>query len=144
MIALKVIDYTDSDIQAGQAKEPKWTLRTLGVDTSVNHTSKTQVNGLRQRLEELSRVFNESPFAKRHNLRFVPDDFAYRLIGTSGDHAADQKRCHAILQIWRLEVIMQQLGEEALFGMDVTRMVALLVQLKGDQIIKYGGQEVYH
>jgi len=56
-----------------------------------------QVDGLKQHLQELAEVFNNSPLAKREGLRFIPNDFAYWLIGTSGDHAADQKKSHEIL-----------------------------------------------
>jgi hypothetical protein len=73
----------------------------------------------------------------------VPDDFAYRLIGTSGDHAADQKKSHDILRIWRLEVILQRLGEEALFHMDAARVLASLIALKLDQMKEHGGQEAW-
>lgn len=137
IIALKVVDYTKP------TEEPRWELRTLGVGTSVNHTSETQVNGLKQRLQEIAEIFNNSPLAKREKLRFVPDDFAYRLIGTSGDHAADQKKSHEILRVWRMEVILLRLGEEALFQMDVTRVIALLMPLKANQIEKHGGQEAW-
>jgi hypothetical protein len=94
-------------------------------------------------LTELANVFNNSPLAKRETLRFVPDDFAYRLIGTSGDHAADQKKSHDILRIWRLETILQRLGEEAIFHMDVGRVVASLISLKLEQIKDHGGQEAW-
>ena len=137
IIALKVVDYTKP------TEEPRWELRTLGVGTSVNHTSETQVNGLKQRLQEIAEIFNNSPLAKREKLRFVPDDFAYHLIGTSGDHAADQKKSHEILRVWRMEVILLRLGEEALFQMDVTRVIALLMPLKANQIEKHGGQEAW-
>ncbi len=96
-IALQVVNYNNPDAK------PEWKLRTLGVDTSINHTSETQIRGLKERLRELAQVFNESPFAKRKNLRFIPEDFAYFLIGTSGDHAADQKKSHEILRIWRMD-----------------------------------------
>ena len=59
---------------------------------------------------------NNSPLAKQECLRFCPDDFAFKLIGTTGDHAANQKRGHEILQEWKIGVIFQWLGEEALFN----------------------------
>ena len=115
----------------------------MGIGTSINHASQTQVDGLKQRLRELAEVFNNSPLAKREGLRFIPDDFAYRLIGTSGDHAADQKKSHEILRIWRLEVILLRLGEEALFRMDVGRVLATLITMKAKQIEEYGGQAAW-
>jgi hypothetical protein len=133
-IALKVIDYSNPDAP------PIWKLRTLGIGTSVNHSSEVQVRGLRQLLQELAEIFNNSPLAKREDLRFAPDDFAYRLLGTSGDHAANQKKSHELLRIWRLEIILQRLGEEALFKMELARVLAVLISLKAKQIATYGGQ----
>lgn len=112
-IALQVINYSDP------STPPEWKSHTLGIGTSINHTSQTQVDGLKQCLQELAEVFNNSELAKQEGLRFIPDDFAFRLIGTSGDHAADQKKSHEIHRTWRLEVILMRLGEEALLEMDV-------------------------
>ena len=134
---MQVADYLNP------GKEPKWTLRTFGIGTSVNHTSETQVAGLKERLHELAEIFNNSPLAKREGLQFIPDNFAYRLIGTSGDHAADQKKSHKILRVWRMEVILQRLGEEALFQMDVNRLLSVLAPLKINQINQLGGQEAW-
>ncbi|KDR76527.1 hypothetical protein GALMADRAFT_67262 [Galerina marginata CBS 339.88] len=134
-IALQVVDYSDPDAKL------EWKSRTLGIGTSINHASQTQVDGLKQRLRELGEVFNNSPLAKRKGLHFKPDDFAFRLIGTTGDHAADQKKSHEILRIWRLEVILMRLGEEALMGMDVGRCLATLIAMKAKQVESYGGQQ---
>jgi hypothetical protein len=137
-IAVQVIDYTKPDAK------PEWKSRSLGIGTSTNHASQTQVDGLRKRLEEIAKIFNESPLAKREGLIFKVDDFAYKLIRTSGDHAADQKKSHAILKEWKLDVILQRLGEEALFNMSVTRVVALLLPLKAKQIENTGGYDAWN
>jgi hypothetical protein len=136
-IALKVIDYSSGDQHAA------WTLRTLGIGTSVNHSSQTQVNGLKDRLNQLAVVFNDSPLAKRENLRFIPDDFAYKLIGTSGDHAADQKKSHEILRVWKMDVIMLRLGEEAVYHMGAERVMTFLIPRKASQIEEAGGREAW-
>lgn len=93
-IVLQVVNY------ANPLAPPELKSCTLGIGTSINHASQTQVDGLKQRLQELAEVFNNSELAKREGLRFIPDDFAFWLIGTSGDHAADQKKSHEILRIW--------------------------------------------
>ncbi len=137
-IALTVVDY------ANPHAEPTWKSRTLGVDTSINHSSEVQVDGLRKRLQELADVFNNSPLAQREDLRFKPDDFAYRLLGTSGDHAADQKKSHNLLQVWHQDVILQRLGEEALLKMDATRVLAILISLKRKQMAEHGGEDTWN
>lgn len=136
-IAVKVVDFTKPNA------EPTWKMRSLGLDTSVNHTSATQVNGLRKRLAEIAKIFNNSPFAKREGLTFCPNDFAFKLIGTSGDHAADQKKSHEILREWKIEVVFQRLGEEALFNMGVTRVVSLLMPMKAKQVEELGGYDAW-
>jgi hypothetical protein len=88
-------------------------------------------------------IFNNSPLAKCEGLHFIPDDFAYQLLGMSGDHAADQKKSHEILKIWQLEVILQRLGEDALFKMELGRVLAILLTLKTKQIDSYGGQAAW-
>jgi hypothetical protein len=70
-IALEVVDYRNP------VAKPVWKLRTLGIGTSVNHSSKVQVSGLKARLAELGVLFNNSPLAKREDLQFAVDDFAY-------------------------------------------------------------------
>jgi hypothetical protein len=136
-IAIRVVDYTMPDT------EPTWKLRTLGINTSTNHASQTQVNGLRKRLTEIADVFNNSPLAKCEGLTFCADNFAFKLIGTSGDHAADQKKSHQILRKWKLKVIFQRLGEEAIFNMGVTRVVTVLLPMKAKQVEEMGGYDVW-
>ncbi|KAJ2914003.1 hypothetical protein MD484_g6411, partial [Candolleomyces efflorescens] len=136
-IAMQVIDYSNPDA------DPTWQMRSLGVGTSVDHSSETQVAGLRKRLEELAALFNDSPLSKRTGIRFYPDDFAYKLIGTSGDHAADQKKSHRALEEWKKSVVYQRLGEEALFSSNNLQVVALLLGLKAQQIQLVGGQEAW-
>lgn len=136
-IAIRVVDYTKPEA------EPTWKLRTLGIGTSANHASQTQVNGLRQRLTEIADIFNNSPLAKREALTFLPDHFAFKLIGTSGDHAADQKKSHEILREWKLEVVFQRLGEEAIFNMGATRVVSFLLPMKAKQVEEMGGYDVW-
>ena len=52
----------------------------------------------------------------------------------------DQKKSHEILRIWRLEVILMRLGEEALLEMDMGRCLATLIFLKAKQVESYGGR----
>ena len=43
-IALQVIDYSNP------SAKPEWKSRTLGIGTSINHASQTQVDSLKQHL----------------------------------------------------------------------------------------------
>ncbi|TFK58365.1 hypothetical protein BDN72DRAFT_782188 [Pluteus cervinus] len=136
-IALQVVDYENPDVPR------QWKLRTLGVGSMVDHTSETQARTLKERLQEIAVMFNQSPFAKRENLEFRPEHFAYRLLGTSGDHAADQKCVHEMLKIWRMEIILQRMGEEALFMLNKQQLVETLIPLKLRKIQDAGGLEAW-
>ncbi|KAF8817249.1 hypothetical protein BYT27DRAFT_7075174, partial [Phlegmacium glaucopus] len=47
-IAVQVVDYMKPDA------ELEWKSRSLGIGTSKNHTSQTQVDGLQKQLEEIA------------------------------------------------------------------------------------------
>ncbi|EAU83795.2 hypothetical protein CC1G_07530 [Coprinopsis cinerea okayama7 len=131
-IALQVVDYERPD------QEPQWVLRSLGIGTSVDHRSETQVQGLKERLADLADIFNRSPLAKREGIRFSADNFAYKLIGTSGDHANDQKKSHKVLHEWRMDVLCYRMGKEALMKMDPVLSAAILLPLKWRQLQTIG------
>jgi hypothetical protein len=58
-IALQVTNYSEP------SAKPEWKLHTLGIGTSITHASQTQVDGLKQHLQELAEVFNNSALAKQ-------------------------------------------------------------------------------
>jgi hypothetical protein len=80
---------------------------------------------------------------KRETLQFMPDDFVYKLIGTSGDHAADQKKSHEILRIWKMDMIMLWLGEEAVYHMGAKHVMTFLIPCKASQIEEAGGRKAW-
>jgi hypothetical protein len=98
-------------------------LRTLGVDSSVDHTSETQLKGLQLRLDECADLFNASPLA--------------------GDHAADQKKDHALLRAWKRDVRNQQLGEKHIAKLPVDELIILLMAEKEKKIDELGGIAVW-
>ncbi|KAF8231716.1 hypothetical protein L208DRAFT_1377958 [Tricholoma matsutake] len=112
------------------------------ITAKMDHCSKTQVDILKERLGVISAIFNNSPFAKRNNLQFNPNDFALKLIGTSGDHANDQKKSHEILYTWKMDMLYHRLAERIL-KMDAMQMLALLLPLKAKQIEDMGGKDVW-
>ncbi|KAJ7577159.1 hypothetical protein C8J56DRAFT_899251 [Mycena floridula] len=120
---------------------PSWKERTLGVGLFVNHSSETQLQGLKSRLAEISQTFKSSPLAKREQVSFVPDDFAFKLFGANGDHAADQKKNSRMLESWKTMVVDRKMGEEALLDMEVGPMLEALSISKGKKI-QEAGREV--
>lgn len=89
----------------------------LGVDAAVDHTSETQVNGWKQKMEEISEVYNGSPLARRTHATLKPDDLVLKLHGMNGDHAEDQKKTFRLMGEWKDKATYQSLGEQELLSM---------------------------
>ncbi|CDO76930.1 hypothetical protein BN946_scf185006.g12 [Trametes cinnabarina] len=90
--------------------------RILGVESSADHTSKTQVGGWVSRLKELVQTFNRSPLACREQKALSIEDCAVKLTGMGGDHAADQIKTHGLLACWKKEMTYRYLARNHLEG----------------------------
>jgi hypothetical protein len=111
-------------------------LRTMGVDISTNHASETQVTGTKRRLTEIADLFTNSPFAKDAGVTFSSADFAKKLVGTSGDHAADQLKMHDMLGKWKTEEVERDLGIEVMVEMEPTDAFAALTQAASTKVLQ--------
>lgn len=136
-VAVETPDYTNP------AAPKKIALRTLGVGASIDHTSETQVNGLKRRLQVAIDIFKGSPLAQRLNIDFELNDFAAKLRGMNGDHAADQKKDYTIVKAWKEDVRDERLGTKKLGQLPLPELVALLGAVKGAYIDELGGALVW-
>jgi hypothetical protein len=124
-----------------------WKQRTLGVDTSVNHTAQLQFDNTIEIIGKMAKMFNESPLAKKRNISFTLEDFATKLIGTSGDHAADQIKTHKLLEDWkagRVETKIQALVTAAMEKLDPNEFFATYMTALDKKINDVGGDLAWH
>ncbi len=124
-----------------QTGAPK--LHTLGVDSSVDHTSETQLKGLQLPLNKCSDLYNASPLAQKKQTSFSWDEFITKLCGTNGDHAADQKQDHALLHAWKKDVHNQQLGEKRITWLPIDELIILLMTEKEKRINELRGITIW-
>ncbi|KAH9915346.1 hypothetical protein B0H21DRAFT_703393, partial [Amylocystis lapponica] len=89
-------------------------VRLLGVDSSVDHTSETQVSGWKKKIGEISDTYSASPLAQRESGSFHPDDFALKLKGMNGDHAEDQRKTYRLMGVWKEEATFASLADKAI------------------------------
>ncbi|KAI0354217.1 hypothetical protein OH77DRAFT_1549428 [Trametes cingulata] len=92
--------------------------RTLGVESSVDHTSETQVRGWQEKLAALVKAYNQSPLAERDGGQLALEECVIKLTGMSGDHAADQLKTHGLIRAWKREMTYLILGRNHLAGVD--------------------------
>ncbi|RXW23522.1 hypothetical protein EST38_g2358 [Candolleomyces aberdarensis] len=122
-------------------KGDEWKQRTLGVDISTDHSSETQVAGLKDWLTDLSETFSASPFAARTGMEFTQDVFIVKCAGTSGDHAPDQIKGHGIMRSWKDATTETKLAERKLMGLPVTERCKFLWEIQAQRIEELGGKD---
>ncbi|KAH7903901.1 hypothetical protein BJ138DRAFT_1188323 [Hygrophoropsis aurantiaca] len=86
----------------------------LGVDSSVNHSSETQLNGWKDKVGDLVDLYNESPLAQRTRSKLTPLEFTRKVKGVNGDHAADQLKTFGLISDWKRDNVYLELGHEIL------------------------------
>ncbi|KDQ15074.1 hypothetical protein BOTBODRAFT_109214, partial [Botryobasidium botryosum FD-172 SS1] len=87
------------------------TQRFLGINTAVNHTSETQLQGWKDTMTDIYAHYNASLFGQRkpEDVR----DFARAVAGMSTDHAEDQKKLCRIFEDWKKLCERERRGEAA-------------------------------
>lgn len=118
-------------------------LRSLGVESSVNHTSETQIQGLKSILQQNITLFNNSPLAQSLDIAAEVDDFIDKCIMMFGDHAADVKKDFSILRVWREEVRESRLGLRTLGQLPIHELQNLFAKARSQMIDHVGGSAAW-
>ncbi|KAF7972903.1 hypothetical protein HWV62_16626 [Athelia sp. TMB] len=118
-------------------------LRVFNVMSSVDHTSETQVEGWKNRINSLADLFNCSPLAQRHNQSLFSPEFARKLKGMNGDHAADQKKTFSLMGAWKRRMTLLDLGSSKLQSAPVPEIVELVNLAHAAKIADAGGAEAW-
>jgi hypothetical protein len=84
--------------------------RFLGVIPEFDHTAATQVEGFKQKIQQLCDDYNTSPFGVEHY--FDPRKIWRKMTGYLSDHAADQKKVFRGLSKHHSECGLELRGEE--------------------------------
>jgi hypothetical protein len=115
--------------------------RLVGVDSATDHSSQTQVEGWKHKLQEKLDIYSQSPLARRSQVTLKLADFFSRLQGMNGDHAKDQKKLASLLKEMKAYFMHQELGEERLLDMEISDINELLTRANNQKIAEAGGPE---
>ncbi|CDO74216.1 hypothetical protein BN946_scf185043.g268 [Trametes cinnabarina] len=88
--------------------------RLLGVESSPDHTSESQVRGWKKKLTSVTTAFNQSPLARRAGETISMEDTVMKLSGMGGDHAADQLKTTNLIETWKKDITHLVLGRDHL------------------------------
>src|SRR3954451_17678407 len=114
--------------------------RLVGVDSATDHSSETQLEGWKTKINDLLALCNQSPISHRCQVTLTVSDFFAKLCGMSGDHAKDQKKLAKLLEETKQFFLMQTLGKNRLLGMNTTQFLELLMKVNETLVKKVGGQ----
>ncbi|CDO75906.1 hypothetical protein BN946_scf184768.g8 [Trametes cinnabarina] len=88
--------------------------RLLGIESSPDHTSESQVRGWKKKLTSVTTAFNQSPLARRAGETISVEDTVMKLSGMGGDHAADQLKTTNLIETWKKDITHLVLGRDHL------------------------------
>jgi hypothetical protein len=125
--------------ELGDANVAKHRTRLVGVDSATDHSSQTQADGWKSKMQEKLDTYNQSPLAKRSQDALRLADFFARLQGMNSDHAKDQKKLAALLKEIKQTLTHESLGEGRLLEMSILEMQHLLTKATNEKITNAGG-----
>ncbi len=119
--------YTPSDTSSNSTLVPQ--NRFVGVESSVDHTSETQLAGWQGAFHGAAHAFNDSPLAKRDGTVLDVINLAVKLKGVGGDHAADQLKTARMLGAWKKDMTYTVLARDRLgYGGQPTAELLRLIE----------------
>ncbi len=115
--------------------------RFVGIESSVDHTSETQVVGWHGAFNGAAEAFNLSPLAKRDGALLDVIKLAVKLKGVGGDHAADQLKTARLLAAWKTDMTCTLLGRDHLGygGQPTADMLSLIEDTTAASVRAVGG-----
>lgn len=119
---LKVPDYAKNPNAIMANSVPK--LRFYGLNTAIDHKSKTQLQGWKDVMAKMYTVYNASPLGRRKPLN--PLEFPRLVKGMNTDHAEDQKKLVRLFASWKETCEYEVRGEEALLSASIAELIPLL------------------
>ncbi|KAJ7589240.1 hypothetical protein C8J56DRAFT_1048873 [Mycena floridula] len=140
-VSLSALIARDGDIVVDPTSKPE--TRFVSLQSTVDHTSETSKAGWMKDFESIIDVFNRSPLASRRNMKLNLRDFSCKLRGMMGDHAANEKKTAALLESWKEEQGVRELGEASLAHQDMATVLHMIRETRRLEVEVLGGIEVY-
>ncbi|KII95110.1 hypothetical protein PLICRDRAFT_69546, partial [Plicaturopsis crispa FD-325 SS-3] len=139
-IALKAKSYAPG---TPHSESPSQRVRLMSVRTSVNHTSESQLAGLKEDLESIRTAYNESPLARREAITLEAEEIVAKFSGMNTDHAEDQKKLFRLACLWKAECMQAELGRRELIARPTEELLVLLLDTNRRKIEEAGGDEAW-
>jgi hypothetical protein len=98
--------------------------RFFGINTAIDHKSETQLQGWKDLIDHMYKVYNDSPLG--HWKPLNPLEFARLVMGMNTDHAEDQKKLVRLFKSWKDSCEREMRGEEAILLASLSDLIPLI------------------
>ena len=125
---------------SGENAEQQHVTRFLGIQSSLDGTSKESINDWEKTLKAIVELYNRSPFGKRNGnlLRIV--DILIKLAGMHSDHCAKEKKDAQLMEKQKQEATNQVLGEKAMLNKTEEELLPYFLESEKAMIKAAGGK----
>jgi hypothetical protein len=132
---LNVPDYNDLNAPI------KPQTRLLSITTAVNHTSETQLEGLKTVLGEVATTFRESPLGQAQGSDLSVELLSTYLKGLGTDHSQDQRKVERLIRSWKEHCDRFLRGRIKLAALSPSEIASVVANAGEDMIQDMGGLE---
>jgi hypothetical protein len=113
--------------------------RLLSITTAVNHTSETQLDGLKSVLDEVATAFRESPLGQTQQSNLSVELLATYLKGLGTDHSQDQRKFERLIRSWKEHSDRFLRGRNKLAALSPSEIASLVANAGEEMIENMGG-----
>ncbi|KAG2037870.1 hypothetical protein BDR03DRAFT_933868 [Suillus americanus] len=135
---------TYSNLNESMPEQHNWF---LGIESSKDRTSMTQLQGLKTAIDKMASIYNYSPLAQRTTTsKLTAVIFTSKLKGINGDHSADQKKAFELIQRWKNDNWRGELGMQAILrNMEISGPLAMgFAHLQRSLVEQHGGLNMWN
>jgi len=115
------------------------TERFFGINSAMDHKSKTQLHGWKDLISRMYTTYNASPLGRRKP--YDPRNFSRLVTGMNTDHAEDQKKLVRLFKEWKGSCKREMRGEEAILSASLADLIPLCWEETEKNIASAGGRD---
>ena len=116
----------------------------MSVTAALNHTAETQYENMQTDFNNIVSSYDATPLKVHTNSELEDIDMQKGWVGSNGDHAADQKKHHEIVNVRKAEAIKMDLGSRTLLTQGLNALIAVFEAKNAQKISDTGGITVWN
>ncbi|KAH8094870.1 hypothetical protein BXZ70DRAFT_1033469 [Cristinia sonorae] len=112
---------------------------TLGITSAIDHRSATQMQGLKDNLQDICDIRNGMPSVHTQGSTVTPTMIGAKIVASHSDHANDQKLWSEMVRAWKVHCDRVLRGENAMESMSEDETLPMLCEEVNIEVSAVGG-----